>query len=110
LIENVDVMDGTHLVPVSLGEYTVYLSVPVTRLGDEEDIVARAPDLDSMLGGIAAFAAELTTRLRTTDVSKISVEFGCEFGVESGGFVAVIGKASAKSAVKVGLEWVKPTT
>jgi hypothetical protein len=39
---------------------------------------------------------------------KVSVEFGCEFAVESGGFIAVIGKASAKSTFTVGLEWTKP--
>ena len=110
MIENVDVTDATRVVPVTLGEYTVYLSVPVARLGGEEDVAARTPDLDSLLGGVAAFAGELTTRLRTMDVSKVSVEFGCEFALESGGFVAVIGKASTKSAIKVGLEWVKPTT
>jgi hypothetical protein len=36
-------------------------------------------------------------------------EFGCEFAVESGTLVAVVGKASGRSAFKVGLEWSAPT-
>jgi len=113
LIENVDAGTGALLVPLSLGAYRVYVSIPeslsMARPGSEDEIATRAPSLDSMLGGVVAFAEELAARLRTAEVSKLNVEFGCEFAFESGGFVAVIGKASAKSAVKVGLEWVKPT-
>jgi hypothetical protein len=36
--------------------------------------------------------------------------FGCEFALESGSFVAVVGKASAASTFSVELEWDKPST
>ena len=46
--------------------------------------------------------------MQSTDASKVSVQFGCEVLVESGQFVAVIGRASSKAAITVGLEWDKP--
>lgn len=47
--------------------------------------------------------------MQGTDASKVNVQFGCEVLVESGQFVAVIGKVSSKAAITVGLEWNKPT-
>jgi hypothetical protein len=90
----------------------MYLSVrdlaPPQRSGSEVEIAAQHPTLDQVLDGVTAFARELSSRLHQAEVSKFSVEFGCEFAVESGTFIAVIGKASAKSTLKVGLEWSKP--
>lgn len=105
--------DTGELVPVTVGDETVYLSVwPVgggSGAGVEREIAARRPTLDDVIGGLAAFVDGLSTKLRETGASKVSVEFGCEVAVESGTFVAVIGKASAKSTFKVGMEWAKPT-
>ena len=74
----------------------------------EQEIVSRRPSLQAMFGDLAAFARGLGSELQDSGASKVSVEFGCEFAIESGGFVAVIGKASAKSTFTVGLEWTKP--
>lgn len=105
--------DADIVVPLTVGGETVYLAVrPVggdADPGGEHEIAARRPTLDDVIGGLAAFADGLSTRLRETGASKVSVEFGCEVAAESGTFVAVIGKASAKSTFKVGLEWTKPT-
>nr|WP_246260446.1 CU044_2847 family protein [Streptomyces typhae] len=79
---------------------------------EEEEIGARRPGrprLEQLLDGLAGFAQEIASRLQSTDASKVSVQFGCEVIVESGQFVAVIGKASSKSTITVGLEWDKPT-
>ncbi|MGW3038380.1 CU044_2847 family protein [Streptomyces sp. NPDC001178] len=80
--------------------------------GEEQEISARwtgRPRLEHLLDGLAGFAQEIAGRLQGTNASKVSVEFGCEVMVESGQFVAVIGKASSKSTITVGLEWDKPT-
>jgi hypothetical protein len=106
--------DDDVLVPVEVDDHTIMLSIRPNRRGKpgtgewEQDIVSRRPSLQALLGDLAAFARELGSQLQNTGASKVSVEFGCEFAVESGGFVAVIGKASAKSTFTVGLEWTKP--
>jgi hypothetical protein len=102
------------LVPVDVDGRTIMLAVRPNRLGElqadewEEDIVSRRPSLQAVLDDLAAVARKLGSQLQNTGASKVSVEFGCEFAVEAGGFVAVIGKASAKSTFTVGLEWTKP--
>ncbi|MFI1106669.1 CU044_2847 family protein [Streptomyces physcomitrii] len=45
---------------------------------------------------------------RHSEASKVTREFGCDMALESGALIAAIGKASAKSAFKVTLEWEKP--
>jgi hypothetical protein len=42
---------------------------------------------------------------RQSTASRVTLEFGCDIALESGSLVAAIGKASAKSAFKVTLEW-----
>ncbi|MCF1646474.1 CU044_2847 family protein [Streptomyces indiaensis] len=110
--------DDVELVAVDAGGRRVYLSArkkasdPQTGAeGEEEEISSWRPDrprLEQLLDGLAGFAQEIAARLQSTDASKVSVQFGCEVLVESGQFVAVIGKASSKSAITVGLEWNKP--
>ncbi|MDG4819322.1 MULTISPECIES: CU044_2847 family protein [unclassified Micromonospora] len=107
-------VDGPEsLVPLRVDGHVVYLSTGVLRAGassDEAEVAARPASLDEALAGLAAFAGKVADSLRGADVTRLSVEFSCEFAVESGKFVAILGKASAKSGVKVGLEWEKPTT
>jgi Trypsin-co-occurring domain 1 len=105
--------NGAALVPMIVNDHRVYLSVqeirdPQRGRDEEVEIASRRPTLDQVLGGLTGFAKEMATRLQGTDASKVSVEFGCEFALESGTFVAVIGKATAKSTFKVALEWTKP--
>ncbi|WP_329266883.1 CU044_2847 family protein [Streptomyces sp. NBC_01451] len=106
--------DGAELVAVEAGWQRVYLSASQARSvdleGGEEEISGRRrgePKLEQLLDGLAGFAQEIAGRLRSTDASRVSVQFGCEVLVESGQFVAVIGKASATSMITVGLEWEK---
>jgi hypothetical protein len=106
-------VDDATLVPVDIDGQTVYLTVRemgggLPGSGDEQEIADRRPRLESVLGGVANFATQVVGTLKETGASKVSVEFGCEFALESGTFVAVIGKASAKSTLTIGLEWAKP--
>lgn len=105
--------DNSALVPLELAGQTVYLSVReigggLAGIRGEREIADRRPRLESVLGGVAHFAKEVVGTLQGTGASKVSVEFGCEFALESGTFIAVIGKASSKSTLTVGLEWAKP--
>jgi hypothetical protein len=102
--------DREALVPLEVDGHRVYLAVQ--RLGpdtgaDEREVAARRPSIADAIDGLTAVARDIATKLSTVDATTVTVEFGCEFAVESGTFVAVLGKASAKSAFKVGLEWTK---
>lgn len=101
------------LVPLTFNGQQVYLSVErveaVSReVGSEDDIAWRPPSLEQALDGLMGVVRIMGDRLRDSGASKVGVEFGCEFVLESGGFAAVIGKASGKSAFKVALEWTEP--
>ncbi len=101
------------LVPVQVGEQTVLLSitqrgVTAVRRGEEQEIAARKPTIEQAMDGVAEFSRELVRRLHGTKASKISVEFGCELAMESGHLLAVIGKVSADTTIKIGLEWSEP--
>jgi hypothetical protein len=104
--------DG-RVVALELEGSAIYLVVQEVSakktIGDESEIAARRPSLDGVLNGLTALARRMGSQLSDTGASTVSVEFGCEFAVESGTLVAVVGKASAKSAFKVGLEWTRPT-
>jgi len=102
------------LVPLDIGGQTVYLTARELDFGgrfprEEREISDRQPRLENVLNGLAQFAKEIVGTLQETGASKVAVEFGCEFVLESGSFIAVIGKVSSKSTLKVGLEWTKPT-
>ncbi len=110
--ESLSATDAETLVPLQVRGRTVYIAAHRAgmpgRVGQETEISAQRPALDDVLGGVTAFAEELVDRLRQVEVSKVTVEFGCEMAVESGALIAVVGKASGKSSIKVGLEWIKP--
>ncbi|MFG2953858.1 CU044_2847 family protein [Streptomyces sp. NPDC048291] len=91
------------LMAVAPGEGTSQLA-----LGEEQEIGWRRPSLDPVLDGLTAVARSLGTRLQQTGASKATVEFGCDVSFETGQFLAVVGKASSKSAWKVTLEWTAP--
>jgi hypothetical protein len=115
---------GAELIAVEVGGQRIYLSarqapsVQGVEHGapaedEEQEIAFRSPGqprLEQLLNGLAGFAESIAGRLQGTDASKARVQFGCEVMVESGQFVAVIGKASSKAAITVELEWVKPTS
>src|SRR5262245_16523267 len=100
------------LLPMHVGGQFVYIAVrdldaPLVG-GQEREIAGRRATLDEALAGVKAFAQQTIDELHHLDATKVAVEFGCEFVVESGSVFAVIGKASAMSAMKVSLEWSKP--
>jgi len=111
--------DEVELVAVEVGGQRIYLSarqvrpaVETAAEGEELEISARRrqPRLEQLPDGLAGFAQEIAGRLQSTDASKVSVQFGCEVLVESGQFVAVIGRASSKAGITVGLERDKPAS
>jgi hypothetical protein len=98
-------------VPVEVDGLRVYVEARGLddTSGGERPIGIKPSNLDQALDGLMGVAKAMGARLRETGAGKANVEFGCEFALESGSLVAVIGKASGKSTLKVTLEWVNPT-
>jgi Trypsin-co-occurring domain 1 len=96
-----------HRVPVQAGDRTVY--VEVVPLDDEEEITARLFALEDFTGSIAtvthAVLDGVSAGLRKVRPNKVTLEFGCEVGVESGKLTTVLVKGTAKANVKVTMEW-----
>lgn len=105
--------DETAVVPVTVDGQPIYLSVRRLESGqagaDEREIAASRPNLEEALDSLVGVARAVGTRLQQTGSQRATVEFACEFAVESGTLVAVLGKATARSTFKVALEWVAPT-
>lgn len=64
--------------------------------------------LEEVMSGLAAFASQLNRTVESFAADKVTVQFGCEVGMETGQLFAIIGKAGAKSTIDVTLEWTKP--
>ncbi|MET9736154.1 CU044_2847 family protein [Streptomyces sp. NPDC006458] len=79
--------------------------------GGEREISGRARRrLDEALEGLTSTARAVVTQLRQSEATRVRVQFGCEFALESGSVVAVVGKARTSSAFTVELEWEQPST
>ncbi|GAB1817715.1 CU044_2847 family protein [Herbidospora sp. RD11066] len=75
---------------------------------DEEQELSGSPitaAVDDIGKAMGSFIEDLKVTFSKSGAAKCSVEFGCEIAVETGKIVAVIGKGSAKSTLKVTLEW-----
>ncbi|MFF4879458.1 CU044_2847 family protein [Micromonospora sp. NPDC000668] len=108
-----DSQDRAHFVEVQIDEHTLFMISQevgqTSHVGSEVEIAGQeSPSLDGALDAVAELARKISGKLQNDEVSKITVEFGCEFALSSGSFVAVVGKASAKSAFRVALEWSRP--
>ncbi|GAA4669922.1 CU044_2847 family protein [Phytohabitans rumicis] len=106
--------DDTLLVPIDVGGQRVIMAarrIDTDRSGTatEQPIAGRLPQLQQVIDGLAAFAEQVANRLKDTEASRVTVNFGCQVAVESGTFVAVIGKASTSSTFTVELEWTNQT-
>jgi Trypsin-co-occurring domain 1 len=98
---------AVELVPLDLDGYRIVLAA--VRIGAdagvETEIAASLPSVETALRGASAFARRVVEEFRQSGAARVRVEFGCEIAVESGTFLAVIGKATGRSTFTVGLEW-----
>lgn len=108
-------MDGSddRLVVLDVDGQRVYMAVQEldSRYGDEREVSGRVRRrLDEALEGLTSTARAVVTQLRQSEATRVRVQFGCEFALESGSIVAVVGKARTSSAFTVELEWEQPPT
>ena len=101
------------LVPVLLadGSRLFVRAQPVTPSGidDEREIAGRMPSIEQVVDAVGGFTDRIGAALRRAAPSKYTVEFECEFALEAGALVAVLGKGSAKTAFSVTVEWERPS-
>ncbi|MDP8931905.1 MAG: hypothetical protein M3O70_25880 [Actinomycetota bacterium] len=101
----------TRLVNLRLGDgATMYVQAtsltPGEDLAEEErEIAARPPSVDQITNTLRAFAAAITGELKATGATRFAVEFGCDLAIETGSLIAILGKGSATTSLKVMLEW-----
>jgi hypothetical protein len=106
--------EGLNRVRVDMGDTALYIEVTdlhpenVADFGAERDIAAVKPDMTQVIQAIKVFSGRLGESLRESHATRCAVEFGCEIGLETGQLVAVLGKASAKTTLKITLEWEQP--
>ncbi|WP_327187460.1 CU044_2847 family protein [Streptomyces sp. NBC_01334] len=99
------------LVPMEVDGLTVYVAVHEVghRSGTEHEIGGGRQRLEDALDGLMGVTRAVVGRLREAHATRTRVQFGCEFALESGSVVAVVGKARASSAFTVELEWEEQT-
>ncbi|MEV1246778.1 CU044_2847 family protein [Nonomuraea sp. NPDC049750] len=101
----------TVIVPVrtDAGDLVHISATPISASVDGEiELSSRAYKLKDTLSALTGFASDVVETLRKFETNKMTLEFGCEFALESGSLLAVIGKGTGKSTVKVTLEWTRP--
>jgi hypothetical protein len=108
------VTEGLNRVRVDMGDAALYVEAydlhpeSAADYGEERDIAAVKPDMTEVIRALRAFSGSLAESLRESRATRFTIEFGCEIALETGQLVAVLGKASAKSTLKVTLEWEQP--
>ena len=72
---------------------------------DERELAGKPHTIREALKGVNALVEDLKSQLEGLSAQRMAVEVGLEFALESGHLVAIVGKASGKSSIKVTLEW-----
>lgn len=110
----------TKFVPLELANGAVVMveTTVIGEVGEEEedltgeevesDVSSNYQYLKQATDAIEGIADTLKQSLEKIQPTKASVEFGLEFGYESGQITAMIVKGGGKANLKVTLEWQKP--
>jgi hypothetical protein len=93
----------TRTVPVRIGSHTVYLAIDSSDPASPDNSSAQPSTMQQALYGLDAFTKAIANHLSTSGAAKVSVEFGCTFTIEYGSIVAVIGKPTTDSVLRVTL-------
>ncbi|MCA1707752.1 MAG: hypothetical protein LC808_32570 [Actinobacteria bacterium] len=97
-------MNDVALVPLA-GPSLEGVLIEAIVVDPEQDVAIAALDFDRVLHAINGLARSFAHVLADVSPSKATIEFGVTAGIESGSLVAILGKASASSTIKLTLEW-----
>ncbi|MEV6871967.1 CU044_2847 family protein [Amycolatopsis sp. NPDC051128] len=99
---------GTQVIPVRFDDRTLYVEARPVGDGDEE-VAGRLLEFEGFTEALSKVANTVTDAVQAglTKVkpTKVTVEFGCEAGMESGRLTAILVKGTAKANLKVTMEW-----
>ncbi len=103
-------------IPVQL-ENGAFMRVEATVIGSniqvgdgeeiESEVGASIQSLKEVTDAIEGIAGSVVESLKKFKPSKSSIEFGVEFGYESGQLTALIVKGTGKANLKITMEWTK---
>ena len=97
--------ERTEIIPVILQNGSEVM-VEVTVLGGEEQVGLRENlTFDSITKHIEAMADQLLMAVKAVKPTKATIEFGVEFGLESGQITSFLVKGTGNANVKITLEW-----
>jgi hypothetical protein len=110
-------MNQSLIVPVQLENSTI-IRVQATVVGNssasslteeeiETDVALNIRPLKEVADAIVGVAETMKAAFDQVKPSKASVEFGLEFGYESGQLTALIVQGTGKANLKISLEWNK---
>jgi len=89
----------------SIIDHDGHLAGAATGSSEEQELAGGPKSVSGALQGISALAADLKNQVGGLKPARTSIEIGLEFALESGHLVAILGKATGKSSVKLTLEW-----
>ncbi|MFI6025880.1 CU044_2847 family protein [Amycolatopsis magusensis] len=104
--------DHSAYLPVEVAGQQVFLEArPVGD--DEEEVASRAFAFPEFTASLTALTQSVTDAVldgfERAKPSKLTMEFGCEVGVESGKLTAILVKGTGKANIKVTMEWSPPS-
>lgn len=71
----------------------------------ESDVGAKIQSFKEVTDAIEGIAGSVVESLKKFNPSKSTIEFGVEFGYESGQLTALVVKGTAKANLKITMEW-----
>lgn len=106
-------MKESSLLPIELSDGNVVMvevkSIEPTLSTKKKNVSTKQkPDkfsFDTVKGQLKSFSEDLVSSFESIKPDKLSIEMGCEFAVESGKMVALFVQGTAKSNIKITLEW-----
>lgn len=103
--EGLSMQERIEIIPVILQNGSEVM-VEVTVLGGEEQVGLRENiTFDSITKHIEAMADQLLMAVKAVKPTKATIEFGVEFGLESGQITSFLVKGTGNANVKITLEW-----
>ncbi|MBP2472388.1 hypothetical protein JOF53_001260 [Crossiella equi] len=95
------------IVPISVGDRTVYAEVSVPAGGDVStvDLLGNAVALQEQIAAIAGWVATAVHTSLPRKPDRVGVDFGVKLGVKSGKLFSVLAEASGEASLTVRLEW-----
>ncbi|AXB48444.1 hypothetical protein A4R43_12975 [Amycolatopsis albispora] len=91
----------------------IFLEARQVGDNEEEEVASRAFAFPEFTASLTAVTQSVTDAVlngfEKAKPGKVTVEFGCEVGVESGKLTAILVKGTGKANIKVTMEWSPPS-